>query len=177
MKPKNVVSIVLLAFVGASVAFLIAKESRSGSAAPEESAQTADTTVTADERTGVEKATPPVEGNIQPQLIAYYFHQTQRCKTCLTIESYAKEALQGAFPDEWKSGKIAWRLVNIEKPENEHFVADYGLVSSTLVLVPTAANKTDDWRKLEKVWELVGNELKFKAYVESEAMMLLETDS
>lgn len=173
MKPKNLISLLLFAFVAVSVGFLIAKDWGSDHAA----LQGDDRTTSATPVATVVEAMDMGGQEVKPDLIAYYFHQTQRCKTCLTIETYAKEALRDGFPDAWKTGRIAWRLVNIELPENEHFVDDYQLASSTLVLVPADPGKADQWRKLERVWELVGDELKFKAYVQAQAMMLLENQS
>ncbi len=99
------------------------------------------------------------------KLIAYYFHRTQRCRTCLTIEAYAKEVLTDGFPEALETGELEWRLVNLEEPANEHFVEDYELAASALVLVDTQNGAQTGWRNLECVWELVSDELKFKAYV------------
>jgi hypothetical protein len=111
------------------------------------------------------------------KLIAYYFHRTQRCRKCLTIEAYAEEALKQAFPHALETGELEWLAVNVEEPANEHFVEDYQLTSSELVLVDTENGEQKEWRNLTRVWELVGDELEFKAYVEAEAMAFLEQDS
>ncbi|MCK4660318.1 MAG: hypothetical protein KAV82_12415 [Phycisphaerae bacterium] len=150
MKARSIVTVVLLAFVGVSVVYLVIGESRSESAEP-------------DQQTG-------------HKLIAYYFHRTQRCRTCLTIEAYAEEALKEAFPQALKAGEFQWLAVNVEEPANEHFVEDYQFTSSALVLVYTQQGEQKQWRTLERAWELVGDELKFKAYVEAEALAFLEKD-
>ena len=64
--------------------------------------------------------------------------------------------------------------MNVEEPANEHFVEDYQLTASALVLVDTQDGEQEEWRDLERVWELVGDELEFKAYVEAEALAFLE---
>jgi len=168
MKIKNLVTVVLLLFVGVSVVYLVVQEA--GSPPTGESAGTGPDTASATEQpTATDGPTPP-----RHKLIAYYFHRTQRCKTCLAIEAYAKEALQEAFPDGLASGELEGRIVNVEEPANEHFVRDYELTSSAVVLVDMKHGAQEQWRNLEKVWDLVGNELKFKAYVEGEALAYLE---
>ncbi len=67
--------------------------------------------------------------------------------------------------------------MNVEEPANEHFVVDYQITSSDLVLVDTENGRETEWRNLERVWNLVDNELEFKAFVEAEAMVFLEQDS
>jgi hypothetical protein len=109
-------------------------------------------------------------------LIAYYFHRTQRCRTCLTIERYAKEALTEAFPEALKTGELEWRVLNVEESANEHFVTEYEFTSGALVLVDMQDGEQTEWQNLDRVWELVGDELKFKAYVEAAAMAFLEQD-
>lgn len=221
MQPKKIIAVVLLAFVGVSVAYLIVTESRSAPAAdpasrqsrtaaptvapatpqtaskPEaasaagqapaaaETAPESEVTDAAEQaappsvavvQSPAEAAQPPAEADRLPahKLIAYYFHRTQRCHKCLTMEAYAEAALKEAFPQALASGELEWYALNVEEPANERFVEDYQLTSSALVLVDTWDGQQTEWRDLARVWELVGDELKFKAYVEGEALTLLE---
>ena len=174
MKPKTIITVVLLGFVGVSVAHLIIQEFTAEPAVGSESAQIG--TARSESVTGGDEEQALAEPDEQPghQLIAYYFHRTQRCETCLTIEAYAEEALAEAFPQALRSGELEWRAVNVEEPANEHFVEDYQLTASALVLVDTQDGEQKEWRDLDRVWELVGDELEFKAYVEAEALAFLE---
>ena len=85
-------------------------------------------------------APPGPEGSKPPsmadgdKIIAYYFHVTVRCQTCLTIERYSGEAIKHSFKDEIAAGKIDWRPVNIQLPENRHFVKDYKLFTKSCKL-------------------------------------------
>lgn len=177
MKAKSIATVALLAFVGVSIVYLVIQESSSKPPVDSKPAQmvVAESAFTAsgdgkpalsesDERTG-------------HKLIAYYFHRTQRCRTCLTIETYAEEVLKEAFPQVTETGKLEWRVVNVEDSAYEHFVEDYQITSGALVLVNTQNGERKEWRNLERVWELVGDELKFKAYVEAETLTFLEQDS
>jgi hypothetical protein len=163
-------------FVGVSVAYLVIQESSPLPAVQGQSGRT-ELAGPGSGAPGDMKATLK-EPNQQAdhKLIAYYFHRTQRCRTCLAIEAYAEEALKDAFPETLKTGELEWRTANLDDPANEHFVADYELTASALVLVNTQNGEQKGWRNLERVWELVGDELKFKAYVESEAIPFLEKE-
>ncbi len=101
------------------------------------------------------------------KVVAYYFHVTVRCVTCRTIESYSREAIEKEFAKELKDGTLEWRPVNVQLPENRHFVRDYQLFTRSLVLAKIRNGKQVEWRNLEKVWELVGNKREFLKYVQS----------
>lgn len=176
MKSKSIVTVVLLVFVGVSVACLVIQETTPTPVIEGELGQTAITNLETPISDDV-KAQSAEPGEAKGhKLIAYYFHRTQRCYTCLTIERYAEEALKAAFPKSLNSGELEWRTVNLEEPANEHFVEDFQLAASSLVLVDTQDGKQKEWRNLERVWELVGDELEFKAYVEAQAMPFLDED-
>ena len=191
MKAKNIVSIVLLLFVAASVVYLIAGETRSPSEAKRASpaGTVAQPSIQPPEvrtvgapqeapKTPNESVTLPQEpAKPQGKVVAYYFHRTQRCRTCLAMEAYAEKALTETFPDALASGKLEWRVLNLEELDNEHFVQDYGLTASALVMVRLENDQPQKWKNLDDVWTLVGNEGAFKGYVELEARDYLEGGS
>lgn len=107
------------------------------------------------------------------RVIAYYFHTTYRCSSCRKIEMYSHEAIHTAFPKEIESGRLVWRVVNIEEKGNEHFVKDYQLFTKSLVLVEERNGQRTRWRNAAKVWELLGNKERFIAYVQAETRALL----
>ena len=90
------------------------------------------------------------------------------------VEATAKEALESAFPDEMDGGRVVWRPANLDRPENEHFVTDYELTTSSLVLVDMLDGAQQDWNRVDETWELVGDKLAFQAFVEGEALAYLE---
>ena len=110
------------------------------------------------------------------EIVAYYFHGNLRCKTCRTIEAYSEEAIRSEFVDELGSGRLAWRVVNIEEPENEHFVKDFELVTKSVVLVHYEDGEVTRWENLQKVWELVRDKERFLGYVRSSTRGFLEED-
>jgi len=177
MKAKSGATAVLLAFVGVSVAYLIIQESPSRPSAQSESGQMEVVRPESKTPDDVEPTSAEPDQQTGHKLIAYYFHRTQRCRTCLTIEAYAEEVLRDAFPEALATGELEWHAINVEEPANEHFVEDFQITSSALVLVNTQNGEQEEWRTLERVWELVGDELRFKTYVEAEGLAFLEQES
>jgi hypothetical protein len=173
MKPKTALSVLLLSFVGASLAYLVRDVIRSTAPSPDEAATRSADAPKAPSGPPLETSPPPAGHKV----IAYYFHGNQRCPTCLAIERQAREALDEAFPEAFRSGVLEWRAVNIDESANSHFVREYELTSSTVVLAEIRGGRQESWRRLDRVWELVRDELKFKAYVEAEAAVILEPDS
>ncbi len=165
MSSKTIATAVLLLFVGASVAYLAVTEIRqrttaapaTQSAVPLEGAAT-------EAGSGQEPDTSETPSTV----IAYYFHGTRRCKTCLTIEAYTDESLRAGFPQELETGGLTWRVVNIDEPENEHFVREFELITRSVVLVEAQNGKMEKWKNLDKVWKLVGNKEAFVAYIQKE---------
>jgi len=110
------------------------------------------------------------------KVVVYYFHNTVRCATCMRMEDFSGFAFQAGFPDELKSGKIEWRVVNMQTPENLHFVKDFQLHMSSLVIVRFKDGKQVAWRNLEKIWDHVGDMTDFVKYVQSNVKALLNAD-
>jgi len=113
-------------------------------------------------------AVAPREIVSQTRVVAYYFHRTMRCPTCLSIEKQAREAIEAGYGDALESGQLEWHAVNIETPGNEHFEQDFELESSALVLVEMAGDEVLRWKNLTSVWELVEDPPAFQLYVWTE---------
>lgn len=104
------------------------------------------------------------------KVIAYYFHGKFRCSSCKKIEAYTQEAVQGqgGFADPLKSGRLEWRVINVEDPGNEHFVKDFQLYTKSVVIVDIRDGKQKQWKNLAKVWELLYDKDTFVNYVRDE---------
>ena len=145
MNIKTIVTVMLILFVVVSVGYMLVTGGSSG----DSSSQTA----------GMDGRTPP------HQVIAYYFHGTMRCKTCLQIEASAKETIELSFPEELKDGRLVWKSVDFDEPANEHFATDYQLSASSLVLVEFQDGKQTRWRNMEQIWDLVWEKELYANYV------------
>lgn len=105
--------------------------------------------------------------------LAYYFHRTMRCATCLSIEKQSQEAIELSYNAELSDGTLEWHAVNIEEPGNEHFEKDFALDRQALVLVELEGEQVQRHKKLERVWELVEDPYGFQEYVVSEVALFL----
>ncbi len=101
-------------------------------------------------------------------VIAYYFHGNFRCYNCFTIEQYAKEAIENYFPEQLKNGRLLFQPINIENKGNEHFIQDYQLYTSSLILAVFKNGTQVKWTNLEKVWNYIRDRDAFFQYVRTE---------
>ena len=152
MKTKSFIRMALLIFVFASVVFLLFSELRSA----------------INPVSGKENGVAIGEKGPTHQVIAYYFHGTVRCSSCKKIEAWAQEAIERDFSTELKAGTLQWQVINIDMPENEHFVKDYQLFTRSLVLVTLENGKVTGWTNLKKVWTLLDEKPAFANYVKVE---------
>jgi disulfide oxidoreductase YuzD len=94
----------------------------------------------------------------------FLFHATQRCSSCIAIGKYAKETVEQKFPDELKSGKIEFREINIDLPENKEVANKFKATGSSLFINPIYEGQ-DHIKDDTRVWQLVSNEQGFISYL------------
>ena len=116
----------------------------------------------------------PTEKSTNDYIIAYYFHGNFRCFNCYRIEQYSKEAIEQYFKDELSSGKLVFKVINIEEKGNEHFIKDYQLYTKSLIISLVKNGKEVKFDNLVKVWEFLGNKQKFYDYVKDEITQYLK---
>jgi len=177
---KAAVSTILLLFVAASFVYLVVGgRSAQPDATDEPVAPVAPATEVvavpqpAEAPVGEEKAAEAAP----PKFVAYYFHGEFRCKTCLAMERFAREAIAETFADELKQGAIEWQAINYDQPENAHYIKTYDLSASALVVAATVDGSPVYWRNLGLIWDLVGDEFAYKAYVINEIEEMMEEGS
>ena len=101
-------------------------------------------------------------------LNVYYFHRTIRCPSCEKIEALAQRAIEEGFAGELATGKMQWRTINIDEPQNKHFEDDYQLRMQSVVVSEVRDGNETRWENLDKVWDLLGNDAGFLRYVQDE---------
>lgn len=116
----------------------------------------------------------PAQDSLSHKIVAYYFHGTRRCPSCMKIEAYSQEAVQTGFAEDLKSGKLEWRVVNTDDSPNEHYLKDYQLYTKSLVLSHIENGKETAWKNLEKVWEFLGDKEAFVKYVQDEVRLMAQ---
>lgn len=170
---KQIITVVLVLFVIASVAFLIMGTGRENEL-PEDGVAVAGP----DPSTGGEEAPESGEHGSSAviqghSVVAYYFHGTRRCPTCMKIEKYARESIMDGFPELIESGRLQFSAVNIDETENGHYVDDYRLTTKSVIISDRLNGKETRWKNLNLVWEYVGEKDTFIDYVRRETSAYL----
>ena len=161
MKNKPVlISIIILSLLISC--FLIVK-SRANS--PEKSTQV--TTIQTTANSQAQMSVIPAD-----KIEVVHFHGTQQCASCIAVGKFAKQTIEGKFPDEVKSGKIVFRDINGDLPENEALVKKFQARGSSLFVNAIRSDK-DDITEDATVWRLVNNETQYITYFESKLNGLL----
>lgn len=175
MKTKTIITVALFLFIFASVAYLVVGELRSGSEPPaaEVDLPEAEPNQGLSSQTPVPPDAPPKSSQ---KVVVYYFHGTTRCPTCRKFEAFTGETLRRAFPDALRNRHLEWRVFNVDRPANEHFVSDYKLHTRAIVVAKIKDGKQTEWKNLEKIWELVDDKAVFVKYIQDEVAMYLGAD-
>lgn len=117
--------------------------------------------------TGTASAANPV--NVTPDgVVIYYFHGNRRCRTCMGIQHAIQTTVTERFADETASGALVFREVNIDEPGNAHFIKDFNLSSSSMVVVAKSGERTVKWENCSEVWPLAHNEAELASYAEKQ---------
>ena len=112
------------------------------------------------------------------QIVVSYFHGDVRCATCKKLEAYSREAVETTFAAEIAAGRLAFKMVNTDRPENEHFIKDYSLITKSLVVSEENDGKVVRWTNLDKIWTLVrGEQQAYADYVIAGVRAYLEPAS
>ena len=107
-------------------------------------------------------------------VVVYYFHGTFRCPTCYKLEQYSKEAIEANFKYALASGKLEFKVINIEDKGNGHYGKDYQLYTKSLIASLVKDGKEIKWKNMDKIWEYVGNKQRFIGYVKNGVAGLLK---
>ncbi|AUB61205.1 hypothetical protein DSECCO2_420710 [anaerobic digester metagenome] len=93
-----------------------------------------------------------------------HFHGTAQCDSCIRVGDLAEETINENFENEIKSGKITFKHINAELPENAAIVEEYGVKSASLWL---GINSTSRFRTEEivQVWYKTDNPSEYKSYL------------
>ena len=161
MNLKKLATFSLLLFVVVSVAYFVYDEIRLSSVVQKPEAGSTDSG---------DPALP------KDYVTLYYFHGTIRCQTCLDMESNAKKVLETYFSSRVEDGTLRWQVVNIDLPENYHFVDEYIIMYNTLVIQSYKNNEAAEWKELWEAWDLSEKGERYIQYVRDEVASFLEVN-
>lgn len=88
------------------------------------------------------------------------FHRTQRCASCIWLGQASRLTVETYFNAELASGKVTFREVDVQKPENAALVKKFKASGSSLYL-NYIINGTDNIVEASRTYPYVGNEVKF----------------
>lgn len=108
---------------------------------------------------------PAKSDNNYSTVVVYYFHRTMRCPTCLEIEKKSEQIIMENFAPELAAGTLAWKPFNLDEPGGEELEKQFHLSSSTLLIAKMRNGTYTKYKELEKVWQLIGNDVRFDDYV------------
>ncbi len=124
-----------------------------------------------------EKANPaaPAAADAPRKFVAYYFHGDFRCDSCKKIERYSREAVEKYFADQLKSGELEFKVINMDRTENQHFIQDYQLYTRSLVIAEYKGATQVRWKNLAEVWNNLDDREAFHDYVKTEIQKYMES--
>lgn len=115
---------------------------------------------------GAAAASPSGDSSsVEAPVVVYYFHREMRCQSCILLEDMTRWAVESGYAEEIAAGQLALRSVNVDVPENEHFVGDFDLEFQAVVLAAYEQKEVVRWRNLERVWDLYGTPTDFDRYL------------
>lgn len=102
----------------------------------------------------------------------FLFHSTNRCSSCITAGKYASEAMEQNFSEELKSGKIEFREINVDLPENKE-VANKFKASGTSLFINPIIDGQDNIEEEAGAWRLLSDKQGFIDYLSNKIKTLI----
>lgn len=154
MNSKSILRWLLLALVFGSVTFYALQRTGLGTADTDDSAaSTPDTTAAT--------------------VVVTYFTTDVRCDSCRKIEQLSRQAVEQGFPDEVARGKVVFRVINTDRPENHHFVDTYEIANKTVVVSHQVDGRESEWTNRQDIWLLLDETDEFLNYVREPVKLYL----
>lgn len=114
----------------------------------------------------VQSQTPLVSKQPAEKVQIFLFHATRRCTTCMAIGRLAGETVDEYFQPERQAGRVEFREINIDLPENKELAKKFQASGSSL-FINAVYNGRDNISEDIMVWRLTTNETQFKNYLKN----------
>ena len=111
------------------------------------------------------ESTNTASANEKTAVTVTYFSSNVRCVSCRKIEALTRNTIETQFAEQMNSRQLVFETINIDLPENKHYVEEYELSFKTVLIAYVDGTGEKQWRKMDKVWELLSNEDQFEAYI------------
>ena len=116
---------------------------------------------------------PQVDSTISDGLMVYYCHSSIRCPTCEAIEAQSEAVVQSDFASQLASGEMQWKVLNYEKPAAAKLAKKFEIQMPVVVVARMKDGEISDWRRLDRVWALVGDKPAFASFLRDEISQML----
>jgi hypothetical protein len=104
---------------------------------------------------GVLSFAPAVFAGGEERVVATYYHGTIRCFECLEIERFSRQTLEERFAEQLAAGKLEWRAVDYDRPENAAAIERYNLSALSLVISRYQGGRELEWRVAGETWKQI----------------------
>jgi hypothetical protein len=102
----------------------------------------------------------------------FLFHRTQRCTTCIAIGKLSSQTAEERFGPEVLSGKLVFREVNIDEPQNKELAEKFKASGSSL-FINAIREGNDNIQEDMQAWRLTNDPQDFKDYLSGKINSLL----
>jgi hypothetical protein len=119
-------------------------------------------------------ATTAQAGTAPDRVVVFYFHGNRRCRTCLGIQETIQRTIAERFGAETASAALSFQDVNIDAPDNKHFIQEFNLSSSSMVVTANKGKAMLKWENCEKVWEHAHDQTALAEYTEKQIRAYLD---
>lgn len=102
----------------------------------------------------------------------FLFHRTQRCATCIAIGKLSGQTVEEKFGPEVLGGKVVFREVNIDEPQNKE-LAEKFQASGSALFINAIRDGSDNIQEDANVWRLARDQAAFKNYLAGKINNLL----
>jgi PBP1b-binding outer membrane lipoprotein LpoB len=112
--------------------------------------------------------TKVVDGTLQesPHIEVIHFHGTNQCYSCRVVGAYAEETVTAYFSDELKSGKLVFKHVNYDLPENKELAQRYTAAYSSL-WIGTYTEEGFSAEQNMDIWYKINDKAAYMSYLSS----------
>lgn len=113
-----------------------------------------------------EDKNPKEEINLKPaeKVQVFVFHSTSRCYSCVTMGEYAKATVEESFQNEIKTGKVEFREINVDLPENKEIARKFEATGSS-IFINAIIEGQDNIKEEAQLWRMLSDKNKFSQYL------------
>jgi hypothetical protein len=116
-----------------------------------------------------EHPAPPPREQLPDAVVVFFFHGNQRTPKDETLEQCMHGLLERYYPKQLRDGRVVWRTLNYEAPENKPLCEDYQVNGACVVLVDARPHRPGVAKNLQpRTDKLADDKKKLEEYLRDE---------